>query len=117
MMLIEAEALYHTNPAQAHDLLYKLQKNRDVNAVKSANAGPALLEEILLERKKELYGEIGVEWYDAKRLRRGIVRDSWHRVNLANNPLMPDDKRFYLLIPQSELDANPNIPKNINANR
>lgn len=117
MILIEAEALYHTSPNQAHDLLFKLQKNRDINAVKSLNTGSALLEEILLERKKELYGEIGVEWYDAKRLRRGIVRDSWHRVNLASNPLTPDDKRFYLLIPQAELDANPNIPKDINVNR
>ncbi|AZA77505.1 RagB/SusD family nutrient uptake outer membrane protein [Chryseobacterium sp. G0186] len=117
MILIETEALYHTNPDQAHDLLYKLQKNRDVNAVKSSNTGNELLNEILLERKKELYGEIGVEWYDAKRLRRGIVRDSWHRINLLNNPLVPDDKRFYLLIPQSELDANPSIPKDINTNR
>jgi hypothetical protein len=50
-------------------LLYKLQKNRDVRAVKSSNAGVALYEEILTRRKK-VYGEIGVEWYDAKRLRK-----------------------------------------------
>ncbi|MGZ5264293.1 MAG: RagB/SusD family nutrient uptake outer membrane protein [Kaistella sp.] len=117
MILIEAEALYHSNPAAAHDLLYVLQKNRDPQAVKSANSGAALLEEILTERKKELYGEIGVEWFDAKRLRRGLPRDSYHRVNLASKPMLPDDKRFFLKIPQAEIDANPNIDPAINANR
>lgn len=118
MILIEAEAIYKLGDASgAHDLLFVLQKNRDVNAVKSSNTGSDLYEEILTERKKELYGEIGVEWYDAKRLRRGIVRDSWHRLNMAANPLKPDDKRFFLKIPQAEIDANPNIPKDINANR
>lgn len=118
MILIEAEAMYKQgNDAGAHSLLYKLQKNRDAQAVKSSNVGAALYEEILTERKKELYGEIGVEWYDAKRLRRGLPRDIWHRVNLSNNPMLPDDKRFFLKIPQSEIDANPNIPKDINNNR
>ncbi|KIA84916.1 glycan metabolism protein [Kaistella solincola] len=117
MILIEAEALYHSNPAAAHDLLYLLQKNRDPQAVKSANTGAALLEEILTERKKELYGEIGVEWFDAKRLQRGLPRDSYHRVNLASKPMLPNDKRFFLKIPQAEIDANPNIDPAINANR
>lgn len=118
MILIEAEAMYKLGEVnEAHDLLYLLQKNRDVNAIKSSNTGNALYEEILTERKKELYGEIGVEWYDAKRLRRGIIRDSWHRLNMASNPLLPDDKRFFLKIPQAEIDSNPNIPKDINNNR
>jgi hypothetical protein len=70
MILIEAEAMYKQGDDNgAHVLLYKLQKNRDVRAVKSSNAGVALYEEILTERKK-VYGEIGVEWYDAKRLRK-----------------------------------------------
>ena len=33
----------------------------------------ALIEEILIERRKELYGEMGVEWFDAKRLRRASL--------------------------------------------
>ncbi len=119
MILIEAEALYYSDPAAAHELLFKLQKNRDPQAVKSANSGQALLDEIIVERRKELYGEIGVEWYDAKRLRKGLPRDQGgvHRLPMTNNPLMPDDKRFFLKIPQSEIDANPNIPASINANR
>lgn len=117
MILIEAEALYHSNPAAAHDLLYVLQKTRDPLAVRSTNTGTALLEEILTERKKELYGEIGVEWYDAKRLQRGLPRDTFHRVNLASKPMLPNDKRFFLKIPQAEIDANPNIDASINADR
>lgn len=117
MILIEAEALYHSNPAAAHALLYSLQVNRDPSKVKSTNTGSALLEEILTERKKELYGEIGVEWYDAKRLQRGLPRDAFHRVNLASKPMLPNDKRFFLKIPQAEIDANPNIDASINADR
>lgn len=112
MILIEAEALYHQGKVnEAHDLLYILQKNRDTAAVKSTNTGAALLEEILIERRKELYGEIGVEWFDAKRLRRGITRTANHRI-VVN--LSPDDKRFVLKIPQAEIDANPNIDESVN---
>lgn len=119
MILIEAEALYYSDPAAAHNLLYALQVNRDPAAVKSTNSGQALLDEIMVERRKELYGELGVEWYDAKRLRKGLPRDQGgvHRLPMTANPLMPDDKRFFLKIPQSEIDANPNIPATINNNR
>ncbi|WP_297985022.1 RagB/SusD family nutrient uptake outer membrane protein [uncultured Chryseobacterium sp.] len=118
MILIEAESLYRSgNEAGAKSILYQLQKNRDASAVQSANTGAALLNEILVERRKELYGEIGIEWYDAKRLRKGLPRDSWHRLNLATNPMMPDDKRFFLKIPQAEIDANPNIDDTVNSNR
>jgi len=118
MILIEAEAKFRQGGAgetQAHDLLFQLQSNRDPNAVKSTNTGNALLEEILVERRKELYAEIGVEWFDAKRLRRGIPRTGNHR--LINSFLVPDDKKFFLKIPQKEIDANENIDDSVNANR
>lgn len=115
MILIEAESLYWLGQEdEAHDLLYALQVNRDPQAVKSNNTGDALLEEILLERRKELYAEMGVEWFDAKRLRRGITRDSNHRLVVD---LAPDDKRFFLKVPQSEIDANDAIDASVNANR
>ena len=117
MILVEAEAKYHNgNPNGAHDLLFALQSNRDASAVKSSNTGSALLEEILVERRKELYAEIGVEWFDAKRYRRGITRTGNHRVGSAAN-LLPDDKKFFLKIPQDEIDANDNIDDSVNANR
>jgi len=75
MLLVEAEAKYHNgDPSGAHDILFTLQSNRDPLAVKSTNTGSDLLEEILVERRKELYAEIGVEWFDAKRYRKGITR-------------------------------------------
>jgi sugar-specific transcriptional regulator TrmB len=91
-----------------------LQNNRDVKAVKSNNTG-ALLEEILVERRKELYLEIGVEWFDAKRLRRGITRTGNQRVKGAAS-LTADDKRFFLKI-QAEIDANDLIDESVNADR
>ncbi|TVZ08931.1 SusD-like starch-binding protein associating with outer membrane [Cellulophaga sp. RHA_52] len=115
MILIEAEAKFRQgDEAGAKDLLFELQSNRDPLAVKSANTGSALEEEILLERRKEMYGEFGVEWFDAKRLQRGIVRTPNHRIV---KDLEPNDKRFYLKIPQVEIDANENIDNSINSNR
>lgn len=115
MILIEAEALYHQGQEEeAHDLLYALQLNRDPQAQRSITSGGELLEEILLERRKELYAEIGVEWFDAKRLGRGISRDPIHRI-VVN--LEPHDNRFVLKIPQAEIDANEHIDPSINANR
>lgn len=114
MILIEAEAKYRQGKADAHDVLYALQVNRDPAAVKSTNTGAALYEEILLERRKELYAEMGVEWFDAKRLQRGITRTGNHRIMLT---LTPNDKRFYLKIPQMEIDANPLIDASVNDSR
>lgn len=117
MILVEAEALYwQGDEAGAHNLLFQLQSNRDAAAVQSGNTGTDLLDEILLERRKELYAEAGIEWFDAKRLRRGITRTGNHRVG-SEADLLPDDVKFYLKIPQSEIDANPNIDESVNAYR
>ena len=117
MMLIEIEADARLGKeSEASTMLFSLQQNRDPDAVASGNTGNALIEEILIERRKELYGEIGVEWFDAKRLRKGITRTGNHRVGSSAN-LLPDDKKFFLKIPQKEIDANPNINESINSNR
>lgn len=115
MILIEAEAKFRQGDVEgARSLLYALQVNRDPSAVASGNSGSALEEEILLERRKEMYGEFGVEWFDARRLQRGIVRSANHRIVLT---LEPNDKRFYLKVPQKEIDANENIDDSVNSNR
>lgn len=117
MLLIEAEAKYHNGDiAGSQDLLFALQSNRDAMAVKSNNTGKALLDEILVERRKELYGEIGVEWFDAKRYRQGIPRTGNARLKGAAS-LVADDKRFFLKIPQSEIDANDEIGPDVNRGR
>ncbi|MBJ7880214.1 RagB/SusD family nutrient uptake outer membrane protein [Gelidibacter salicanalis] len=115
MILMEAEAKFRQGDEPgARTLLYALQLNRDTAAVASNNGGSALEEEILLERRKEMYGEFGVEWFDARRLQRGITRTANHRIVLT---LEPNDKRFYLKVPQKEIDANDNIDDSVNANR
>ncbi|RSC96123.1 RagB/SusD family nutrient uptake outer membrane protein [Tenacibaculum singaporense] len=117
MLLAEAEAKYHNGDSSgAHDILFAIQSNRDPLAVKSSNTGQALLDEILLERRKELYAEIGVEWFDAKRYRKGIPRTGNHRTMGAAD-LQPDDKRFFLKVPQSEIDANEYIDESVNKDR
>ena len=101
-------ALQGLGEADAGDLLYTLQKNRDPNAVKSGNTGAALITEILTERRKELYGEIGVGFLDAKRKQLALVRGVGHpptyRVNIPSN-----SNKFTLKIPQTEMDANTSL--------
>ncbi|KIC00344.1 hypothetical protein OA93_01720 [Flavobacterium sp. KMS] len=124
MILVDAEAKARQGKeAAAKSILFTLQKNRDVNAVQSSNSGQALVDEILLERRKELFMENGVEWFDAKRLGNGIPRDGNQRLKGINNitgkpyDLQPNDLRFMLKIPQAEIDTNPFIEKNINTGR
>jgi hypothetical protein len=112
MVLIDAESQYRLgNTTAAKNLLFALQSNRDPNAAQSSNTGTALLDEILLERRKELYGETGVEFTDAKRLRKSIVRDALHRVVLT---VPADSPLFFLKVPQAEIDTNPFIDGSIN---
>ena len=112
MVLLDAEAQYQLgNIPAAQNLLFALQSERDPNATASGNTGTALFEEILLERRKELYGEIGTEWFDAKRYNRSIVRGSDHRVQLT---VSADSDLFFLKIPISEINNNPNFDQSIN---
>lgn len=106
MVLFDAEAQYHLgNIGEAQNLLFALQSARDPNAVMSGNTGQALLDEILLERKKEFYGEFGPQWFDAKRYNLPITRNDIHRVTLT---VPADSNLFFLKIPEDEIDLNPN---------
>ena len=108
MYLIEAEAKARLGQADAADVLLAVQQNRDPNAVKSTNTGQALIDEILLERRKELYGEIGISYLDIKRLGLPLIRSNGHaalyRLNIPAN-----SNRFTLKIPQTEIDANESL--------
>ncbi len=108
MYLIEAEAKAELDEADAGDILFMLQSNRDPNAVKSGNTGQDLIDEILIERRKELYGEIGIGYLDLKRRQLPLVRTGNHpeayRFNFPAN-----SKVFTLRIPQLEIDSNESI--------
>jgi hypothetical protein len=106
MYLIEAEAEARLgNEPAAKQALLAIQQRAGVATVVSPNTGNALIEEILLERNKELYGE-GHKFFDLLRTNKGVNRTGstvhWKIVNFPSG-----DNRLVSPIPQSELDANP----------
>lgn len=108
--LIAAEAAYQThNETLAKTYLNAVATRRDAAFTGYTSTGAALLSDILLERRKELAFE-GHRYWDLARYNLDVMR-----VNLAGNypgvPLVIPASSFrrILPIPQSELDANPNI--------
>lgn len=74
--------------------------NQDTNA-----APKTLLDEILMQRRVELWGEIG-RLFDLQRLGLGFSRGGNHTVPLD---CQPADVSFILPLPQTEIDGNENI--------
>jgi hypothetical protein len=109
MYLIEAEAQARQgNNSGAAQTLFALLSKRDPSYTLSANTGTALLNEILLQRRIELWGE-GQVFFDIRRLKVGLDRTgSNHRAD-ATLVIPANDPRFLYQIPQRELQANPNI--------
>ena len=73
----------------------------------------SLLEEIILQRRIELWGEAG-RMYDIKRLKQGFQRvaaDGWNSgALLMNRPTTdPENYMWVLTIPQAEFDGNVNM--------
>ncbi|SKA38261.1 SusD family protein [Chitinophaga eiseniae] len=109
MYLIEAEGLAQQGKLQeAIDVLFAIQGLRDPSAVKpQASIGKDnLINLILLERRKEMYGEAGVYYFDLKRYQRDLVRTGNHPY-ILNVPAA--DPRWLVQIPLSEIDANDKI--------
>jgi hypothetical protein len=121
MYLILAEAYASSATPQttlAQTTLFNLVKVRDLTAVQSTNTDAALTNEILVNRRVELWGE-GFRYLDLKRLNLPLDRTAANVPNFVpgsvNNVLTipAGDPRFLFLIPKSEIDANPNIgPQN-----
>jgi starch-binding outer membrane protein, SusD/RagB family len=104
--LIAAEASVGVNDANARTFLDYVGSRRDASYVPTTLSGPALLEAIITERRKELFGE-GDRFHDLNRLKRTIARSTNYPVS-ARTIAYPFDKRL-LPIPQRETDANPTI--------
>jgi hypothetical protein len=112
MYLIEAEALARqTQETQARTVLEALVKVRYPAYSAATFTGTALINQILLQRRIELWGE-GVSLLDIKRLKTGLNRPTGAGNHGSPNlnpgvTTMPDqDPRFLFRIPQRELDAN-----------
>jgi hypothetical protein len=111
MLLIEAEAKARQgNDADAQALLKELRDNRYAVAEAVTATGQALLDEILLERRIELWGE-GFRLLDIKRLKIALDRTgSNHTSSIAFNMQLPaESEKFLYKIPQDEIDSNNNI--------
>ena len=107
MFLIEAEALARTAGMenQAKEVLLELAETRDPNYTLSTNTGADLIEEILTQRRVELWGE-GFRFYDLKRLNLPLNRNGAnHIASLAVEFSVPAGaKEWQFLIPQGEID-------------
>jgi hypothetical protein len=114
MYLIAAEAAARiggaTNETLALGYLNNLKENRDLASVNFS--GQALVDEILLERRKELCFE-GHRLADLKRLNIGVIRgtDSNNVGNQRYGVAYPD-YRFAYPIPQHEMNANKLMEQN-----
>lgn len=111
MYLIEAEALARQGKnTESQDVLFLLANNRNPQYVKSTKTGTDLVNEILLQRRIELWGE-GFRFLDLKRLNAKLDRNgSNHNTALAVvMSVDPGDILWEFLIPKAELDANPAI--------
>jgi starch-binding outer membrane protein, SusD/RagB family len=108
MYLIEAEAKARLGQdAAAAQVLFTLAKQRDPNYVLSTKTGQALIDEILIQRRIELWGE-GFRFYDLKRLNLPLNRtNSNHNPAVATTMSVPaGDKQWQFLLPRTELNTN-----------
>ncbi|UNZ00289.1 RagB/SusD family nutrient uptake outer membrane protein [Zhouia spongiae] len=118
MYLIEAEAEANMgNTAAAQAALLKVQQRADNTVTAVTTTGQDLLDEIYVERRKELFYE-GHRFFDLKRLDQNLDRtasdkDHWSDFTLTGisndkNIIQRNSvtKRFCLPIPQDEINAN-----------
>lgn len=110
--LTKAEALARQNRDQeAQQLLFDLNIIRDDSYVKSTKTGQELIDEILMYRRVELWGD-GTAFFDMARNGIGLNRKDG-RLNLvmpgADLVIPALDAKMIYSIPLSEVDANPNL--------
>lgn len=114
MYLIEAEALARLGrDSEAAGILKDLVETRDASYVASSSTGQALVNEIWMQRRIELWGE-GFRLLDIKRQKVALNRTgSNHNLTLAVKSQIPaESKYFELLIPQQEMNSNPKMVQN-----
>ena len=118
MYLIEAEARAHLGDATAATVLNQLIVTRDPGydaTTYAAAAGRTMLDEVLIQRRIELWGE-GFRFLDLKRLNLPLDRTGANfDITVAekmNEPAGTNEWTFHF--PQSEENANPFIKDNPN---
>ena len=113
MLLVEAEAKARQagKEGQALGLLNELRAERNASTL-TGLTGTALVDEILKERRRELYGE-GTILFDIIRTKQSLSRSATHstRVNIPAG-----DYRFISQIPSSEFTYNKALDINLDQN-
>jgi hypothetical protein len=90
----------------AQNTLLDIQQRAQASAVLSTNTGQDLLDEVLMERRKELAGE-GFRMFDILRLGIALERPNIVGPNWANVMTLPAyDEKMIFPIPEAELDSN-----------
>ncbi|GAB3898749.1 RagB/SusD family nutrient uptake outer membrane protein [Spirosoma agri] len=114
MYLIEAEAQARQgNAAAAATVLFDLVSKRDASYKLSTKTGTALTDEIMFNRRVEMWGE-GVRFTDLKRLNLPLNRNNTN----ANSAVVvlfdvaAGDNQWEFLIPRRELNANKAMVQN-----
>jgi len=139
MMLVEAEAMcmqgkYGEARSVLEELIAQRDDSHDISSRIDANTlttsdanGPTtpamgavtLLDEIILQRRIELWGEVG-RIFDIKRLKTGFTRnfEGSNHVDklLTRNTLNPQYPDFVMSIPQSEFDGNSSLDETSDQN-
>lgn len=106
--LIRAESYAKTNQENlAQQDLLKVMHRAHADGVSVAEVGDALMDRILLERRKELAFE-GHRLFDLNRSKKDVNMVQGDKSTLISYP----NERFILPIPLSELNANSNIEQN-----
>lgn len=115
MYLIEAEANARAGQfIAAQNALYPLAVNRDPLYVKSTLVGQPLIDEIMIQRRVELWGE-GFRFLDLKRTNSALNRNGANHVASVVNSfytLPAGDPAWQFLFPQNEINTNPLIAQN-----
>ena len=113
MYLIQAEALARQGQdAAARTVLETMVKQRNAAYSAASFSGTGLINEILVQRRIELWGE-GFSLIDIKRLKLGLNRPTGPGNHGSPNfdpsvyILGASDPKFLMRIPQKELDSNP----------
>lgn len=110
MYLVEAEAAARQGDVGTAKTVLNLLQNQRGAAVTTATSQSALIDAILLERRKEMWGE-GLDFFDIARLQKPIVKTvaqgHYQEVNIPAN-----SNKLIMMIPEKEMINNPAMVQN-----
>lgn len=111
LLLAEAQGMSGNVPAGVTTLKNFITANRDPRYNFNSTDPTAFQEEVLRQRRIELWGE-GLAFFDLMRLNKGVDRTNGACMDAYNYVIEPFDPVLIYCIPLSEMNANPQITEN-----